>query len=102
MNSINTHDLWESGDSYEYFMGRWSKLMAPEFLQWLNLPENLAWLDVGCGTGVLGEAIYQLSNPASNRVLILPKVFLGKACNIKKYGGIAVIIWDYCHKELLI
>jgi len=30
-------DTWNSGDPYEYFMGRWSKLVAPVFLQWLNV-----------------------------------------------------------------
>lgn len=57
-------DTWDSGDPYEFFMGRWSKLMAPEFLKWLNLPVNLTWLDVGCGTGALSEAIFQNYKPA--------------------------------------
>jgi len=45
-------------------MGRWSKLMAPEFLNWLNKPNNLSWLDVGCGTGALSEVIFQNYKPA--------------------------------------
>ena len=56
-------DTWNSGDPYEYFMGRWSRLMAPVFLNWLNLPLNLSWLDVGCGTGSLSEAIFRGSRP---------------------------------------
>ena len=57
-------DSWNSGDAYEYFMGRWSMLMAPVFLQWLNVPSNKSWLDIGCGTGALSEAIFQKSLPA--------------------------------------
>jgi len=57
-------DTWNSGDPYEYFMGRWSKLVAPVFLQWLNFPDHLSWLDIGCGTGALSEAIYYHCKPA--------------------------------------
>jgi SAM-dependent methyltransferase len=49
--------LWASGDVYEPYVGRWSRLVAPEFLAWLDAPSGLAWLDVGCGTGALTEAI---------------------------------------------
>ena len=50
-------DRWMSGDVYEPYVGRWSRLVAPEFLAWLDAPAGLAWLDVGCGTGALTEAI---------------------------------------------
>jgi len=74
-----TNDTWDSGDSYEYFMGRWSKLIAPEFLKWLNLPSNLSWLDIGCGTGTLSEAIYQQCNPAKLSSIDPSAAFLEKA-----------------------
>lgn len=57
-------DAWNEGDPYEYFMGRWSKLIAPLFLSWLNAADHLSWLDIGCGTGALSEAIYRNCNPA--------------------------------------
>ena len=38
--------------------------MAHEFLNWLNLPSNLRWLDVCCGSGVLTEAIIERCTPA--------------------------------------
>jgi SAM-dependent methyltransferase len=50
-------DTWSSGDAYEPYVGRWSTLVAREFLRWLDAPENLRWLDVGCGTGALSDAI---------------------------------------------
>jgi len=58
-------DFWNNSDPYEYFMGRWSKLMAPVFLEWLQFPKNLSWLDIGCGTGALSEAIYRNCKPAN-------------------------------------
>jgi ubiquinone/menaquinone biosynthesis C-methylase UbiE len=57
-------DSWESGDSYEYFMGRWSRLVAQLFLNWLTPSSGLSWLDVGCGSGALSEVIIKNYNPA--------------------------------------
>ncbi|MPZ43168.1 MAG: methyltransferase domain-containing protein [Betaproteobacteria bacterium] len=49
--------LWASGDAYEKYMGRWSRRIAPHFLDWLSLPPDRGWVDIGCGTGVLSSAI---------------------------------------------
>jgi len=53
----NVKDRWASGDVYEPYVGRWSRLVAREFLAWLDAPTGLDWLDVGCGTGALTEAV---------------------------------------------
>lgn len=58
-------DRWASGDAYDGYIGRWSRLVAPEFIDWLALPERLDWLDVGCGTGVLTRAILERFAPRS-------------------------------------
>jgi hypothetical protein len=44
-------DVWAAGDLYEPYVGRWSRLVAREFLSWLSVPADMDWLDVGCGTG---------------------------------------------------
>lgn len=46
-------DAWVVGEPYEQFMGRWSRLVAREFLAWLSHPPGRTWGDVGCGTGAL-------------------------------------------------
>ena len=56
-----------SGNPYERYIGRWSRLVAPEFLTWLGMSDGLRWLDVGCGTGALTTAILQHTEPASVR-----------------------------------
>ncbi len=56
-------DTWAAGKLYEPYVGRWSRLVAKDFLQWLELPRNLDWLDVGCGTGALAEIILQQMQP---------------------------------------
>jgi SAM-dependent methyltransferase len=58
-------DGWTAGATYEDFMGRWSRLLAPRFLSWLSVRSNASWLDVGCGTGALSDAICAGANPAS-------------------------------------
>jgi len=57
-------DKWTSGADYDQWMGRWSRLVADEFLNWLSLPSNLRWLDVCCGSGVLTGAIDERFAPA--------------------------------------
>ncbi|HSY64690.1 MAG TPA: methyltransferase domain-containing protein [Terriglobales bacterium] len=57
-------DKWTSGAAYDLWMGRWSRLLAHEFLNWLGPLSNLRWLDVCCGSGMLTEAIVQRFAPA--------------------------------------
>jgi ubiquinone/menaquinone biosynthesis C-methylase UbiE len=58
-------DSWKTGDFYEYYMGRWSSLVAKHFIDWLSLPSGLKWLDIGCGSGALSEAIINNHEPAA-------------------------------------
>lgn len=44
-------------------MGRWSRLVAREFIAWLGVERDARWLDVGCGTGALTEAILRAARP---------------------------------------
>ncbi|MCB1044665.1 MAG: class I SAM-dependent methyltransferase [Acidobacteria bacterium] len=57
------NDSWKTSTSYEQFMGRWSRCLAPAFVSWLQLPPALNWLDVGCGTGALTQAICDVAQP---------------------------------------
>src|SRR5262245_48591353 len=58
-------DSWDSGSAYEQYVGRWSRLVAAEFLRWLAPRTGLAWADVGCGTGALTSTILATAEPAS-------------------------------------
>lgn len=58
-------EAWDSSVAYDQYVGRWSRLVAAEFLRWLALPSGLAWADVGCGTGALTSAILTSRAPES-------------------------------------
>lgn len=57
-------DKFSNADAYEAYVGRWSRLVAHEFLEWLDVAPGGTWLDVGVGTGILAEAILQNATPA--------------------------------------
>lgn len=64
MGMSDRHDVWASGQGYESYVGRWSRLVAREFVAWLDVPPARGWLDVGCGTGALSQAILAKAEPA--------------------------------------
>ncbi|HWI81556.1 class I SAM-dependent methyltransferase [Ramlibacter sp.] len=65
MAQHSSADRWERGSPYERYVGRWSRQLAPRFLDWLDVPHGKRWLDVGCGTGALTAAILERCAPAA-------------------------------------
>ena len=57
-------DKWAIGDAYELYVGRWSRIVARDFLDWLHVAPGRRWLDVGCGTGALTATILDRAAPA--------------------------------------
>ena len=58
-------DHWHESTGYEAYVGRWSRRVAERFLPWLDVGRGAAWVDIGCGTGVLTRAILDLEDPDS-------------------------------------
>jgi ubiquinone/menaquinone biosynthesis C-methylase UbiE len=66
MHRVGT-DPWGAADRYEPYVGRWSRLVAQDFVGWLGIAPGARWLDVGCGTGALSSAIIRAAAPAELR-----------------------------------
>jgi SAM-dependent methyltransferase len=56
---------WSGGDAYEAWIGRWSRPVGIAFLDWLEVPPGVRWLDLGCGTGALTETILARAAPTT-------------------------------------
>lgn len=67
MEQAPQRDAWASGAAYEPYVGRWSRLVAREFLAWLAVLRDSRWLDVGCGTGALSHVILEMTSPKEVR-----------------------------------
>lgn len=79
MPQESRHDAWQAGDSYDLYMGRWSRQIAPRFLAWLKPEDELDWLEAGCGTGALTAEILARCKPR-NLISIDPSEgFLARA-----------------------
>jgi SAM-dependent methyltransferase len=72
-------DHWSGADQYEAYIGRWSRAVAPRFVEGLGIPAGRRWLDVGSGTGAVSRAILEEGAPASVVGVDPSRVFLDQA-----------------------
>jgi SAM-dependent methyltransferase len=61
----DTTVVFDDGQAYEHFMGRWSRALGALFLDWLAPPKGARWLEIGCGTGAFTQVLLDTSEPAS-------------------------------------
>lgn len=64
--TVTRHEIaFDDGAAYEKFMGLWSRLAGARFIEWLDLPPGLRWLDVGCGSGAFTELLVRQCAPSA-------------------------------------
>ena len=57
--------MFNDGKAYERMMGRWSKRVGVQFLEWLAAPKGLNWVEVGCGNGAFTEELIAYCAPSA-------------------------------------
>ena len=74
-NPLN--DQWLAGDAYEAYMGRWSRPLAREFLQWLQrlrgtgpAPTYVASLDPAARDALRDRLRRRLQTSGDERILL--------------------------------
>jgi SAM-dependent methyltransferase len=73
-------DRWSSGSAYEAYVGRWSRQVAVEFIDWLDVATGQRWLDVGSGTGALTQTVLARRDPRSVVGVDPSETFVAHAC----------------------
>lgn len=56
--------MFEVAEAYEAMMGRWSRQLAPVFVQFAGVGDGDIVLDVGCGTGALLSTLASMTRAA--------------------------------------
>ena len=87
-------EAWGSGDAYEPYVGRWSRLVAERFVAWLGPAAGERWLDVGCGTGALAEAVLTAARPAAVLAVDRSPAYAAHAARRLAGGPVAVAVAD--------
>lgn len=61
--SDKASSAFNNASAYEIYVGRWSRIIARQFLTWLDISPGSTWLDVGTGTGILTQVILDQTAP---------------------------------------
>jgi SAM-dependent methyltransferase len=84
------------GDGYELQMGRWSRRLAPLFVDFTGIGGASRVLDVGCGTGSLSFCLAQHSEIGSVRGLDFSPVYIDYAKRKNRDDRVEFQVGDAC------
>src|SRR3974390_1580020 len=81
---------------YEQLMGRWSKKLAPPFIEFVGVEDGEKVLDVGCGTGSLTFALARAADLDEIAAIDYSPVFVEEAIRRNTDPRIKVRQADAC------
>jgi ubiquinone/menaquinone biosynthesis C-methylase UbiE len=79
-----------TADGYEQLMGRWSKKLAPPFIEFAGVAEGERILDVGCGNGSLTFALLKAANVSEIMAVDYSPVFVAEVTRLNSDPRIMV------------
>lgn len=91
-SSFNVHNA----AGYEQLMGRWSRRLAPLFINFAGLADGEKVLDVGCGTGSLTFALAEAADLAEIAAIDYSPVFVEAAARRNTDPRISIRQADAC------
>lgn len=94
--SAATTFVSSDGDGYELQMGRWSRRLAPAFIEFAGIADAECVLDVGCGTGNLSFCLGQNRRIASVTGLDLSAAYIEHARRKNQDTRIVFRVGDAC------
>jgi SAM-dependent methyltransferase len=85
-----------SGDGYEAQMGRWSRRLAEQFLDFCGWRDGERVLDAGCGTGSLTFALAQRTKAARLQAVDLSQPYIDYATQRNHDARVKFEVGDVC------
>src|SRR5262245_17640667 len=85
-----------NADGYEQLMGRWSRKLAPIFIEFAGLADGERVIDVGCGTGSLTFALPRAAKLEEIAAIDISPVFVEAAKKINTDARIQIQEADAC------
>ncbi len=88
--------LASDGAGYELNMGRWSRLLAEPFLDFMGATRGGRVLDAGCGTGHLASAVARRNPEAEVEGIDLSPVYIAHAARQHADARLRFRVCDVC------
>lgn len=89
-----------SGEAYERLMGRWSRQLSTPFLDFAGLSDGERVLELGCGTGILTQAILAASEPSNVVAIDYSPAYLAIARQMVRDPRVTLETGNACRLEM--
>ena len=86
----------QNAAGYEQLMGRWSKKLAPLFIEFAGVKNGEKVLDVGCGTGSLTFALARAADVGEITAIDYSSVFVEEAIRRNTDPQVKILQADAC------